>query len=165
MKTLPMAIAFVFFGYQFKNKLLSLVLHKMTWYYCLLGTVIFLILAIYNKTVNIAVPCFNNIVIYFICALLGTVLTLYIASKINSSYILWLGRNSLIIFILNGPISMIVSRILNHYIPPVVPMVNVSDYMAVFVSILVIILYYPAVIIVEPFYNKSLMRVKSYVMK
>ena len=154
MKTLFAAILFVWLGYILKDKILVFLKHKNVKYYFFLLGVIFLYISYLNKTVNIAIPVYNNFIFYLISAFLGIFLTFVISQWRWLVFFDFFGKNSLYIFATHAiwikVYTLIIGNIFNcHY----EAMINIPYPLCIIGTIFVICLSIPTIYIVKPFYN------------
>lgn len=75
---------------------------RQNWWSIIILVILLLIVAISNKTVNISVPVFNDFYLYLAGAIIGIIITMWFSNRINSRFLEFLGRNSLILFAIHG---------------------------------------------------------------
>ena len=92
------AIGFLAFGYYCYNFITETNINLK---YLIIGLLISLFLSLQNGVVDLYSLTYNNIFIYSICSILGSILTIFIFKKINSAKIIkifsYFGVNSLIV--------------------------------------------------------------------
>ena len=99
LKSISTVILFIYIGYLLKDYLIRLISVHVDVLFLILSLAMFVMLVLLNGTVNIAIPVFNNFLIYIYCALYGTFFAFYIAMRCkNSTLINYIGKKSLIIF-------------------------------------------------------------------
>lgn len=103
LKSIFTATLFVYIGLNWSEEIKDIVLNAKY----KLGQLIIVIpiwayLALQNKTVNIAVPVYNNYAIFIICAFLGIYIVFLLSKFTYGELFSFWGRNSLIIFATHG---------------------------------------------------------------
>jgi len=121
IKTIPIALLFVYIGFVYKDVLLSLAdsrdVRKVLYLFPLFVVLVFL-----NRTVNLAIPDYNDMFVYLFCALFGTLMTLHVSTYKVPKLIEYLGKHSLIVFSLHAIWITAFTKVLNitletNYVP------------------------------------------------
>lgn len=90
-------LTFVYLGYLMKDKVLLLLENRRFKLYSLLFFPVFIFLSFFNGPVAVNVPVHNDMLIYLVCAIYGTLLTFYVSS-FNNRLFEYIGKNSLLIY-------------------------------------------------------------------
>jgi fucose 4-O-acetylase-like acetyltransferase len=64
--------------------------------------VVGIILALYNRTVNMCTSVYNNFILFLFSALSGSIFVIYIARYISCKWLKFIGKNSLILFCIHS---------------------------------------------------------------
>lgn len=154
IKTIPTALLFVYLGYTYKKSLLQLINNNNVKRSCIFILPIFILLVIFNRTVNIAVPVYNDFFVYLICSLYGTIMTLQISTYKMSKFIEYIGKQSLIVFSLHAIwITTFVQVINNLLCEDYRPMVDLPFSYVLFGGIIVTVLTAINTALIAPIYN------------
>ena len=157
LKTVPVSLMFVFIGHQYRDIILSITKSVTAKRNILLLFPLFLILAVLNKTVNLAVPKYNDFFVYMFCALFGTLVTLQISTYKIPHFIEYLGRNSLIVFSLHAIWIGIFTDLLNFLLRTnYVPRLDIPFYYVLLGGVLVSFLSIISTMLVLPVYNTTM---------
>ena len=110
-----------------------------------------------NRTVNLAVPIYNDFLVYMICALYGTIMTLQIATYKLPLLIEYIGKNSLVVFSLHSIwINIFVGLLNNNLGTSYVPMVDIPFYYVLVGGVIVTAMTALSTVLVLPIYNSTL---------
>ncbi len=147
---------FLFLGFVFHEY--ESYLKKLNWYYVLFITTIFIIILkmiVYRENITLSIyPLdINNILFYVFDGLIGILLIVSLSKIILSNRIIeYTGKLSIIIYFLNGGISIITSNIMNkigfsynEYYYRVI-MVFIINYIILFIIAHIIYQYFPFII-------------------
>ena len=115
VRTLFTTTLLVYLGVNWRNaikklvdscpyKCLQLIVLVPLWFY----------IALSNRTVNVAVPVYNNYILFLLGALLGTYIVFLVSKFKFVNFVAFWGRNSLIIFATHG-IWLYVCRVIEPY--------------------------------------------------
>lgn len=157
IKTIPTALLFVYIGYIAKDVILEKTNSITTKRYVLFLLPVFLILVVLNRTVNLAVPVYNDFFVYLFCALFGTIMTLQISTYRMPRFIEYLGKNSLIVFSLHAIWIFIFTDILNRILGTTyAPMVDMPHHYVLISGVIVILMTALSTMLVLPIYNATL---------
>ena len=161
IKTIPVALLFVYIGYSFKSVLLEMANTKIAKRTVIYSFPLFLVLVFLNRTVNLAVPVYNDFFIYMICALYGTLMTMQISTYKLPRFIDYLGEHSLIVFSLHAIWITAFVTILNHFLgTSYAPMVDIPFLYVLGGGLLVIAFTALSTALVLPVYNATLKLLK-----
>ena len=157
IKTIPTALLFVYIGYIARNEIMEMTNSMSAKKYVLLSLPVFLVLVVLNRTVNLAVPAYNDFFIYLFCALYGTLMTLQISTYKMPRFIEYLGKNSLIVFSLHAIWIFISTDLLNRILgTSYAPMVDMPHHYVLLGGVIVIIMTALSTMLVLPVYNATL---------
>lgn len=157
IKTIPTALLFVYIGYIARNEIMEKTNSIIAKRYVLLLVPVFLVLVVLNRTVNLAVPTYNDFFVYLFCALFGTLMTLQISTYRMPRFIEYLGKNSLIVFSLHAIWIFIFTDILNKILgTSYAPMVDMPYYYVLIGGVIVVIMTALSTMLVLPIYNATL---------
>lgn len=157
IKTIPVALLFVYIGYIFKNTLLELANSATAKKVVLYTFPVFVVLVFLNRTVNLAIPVYNDFFIYMVCALYGTIMTLQISTYKLPKIIGYLGEHSLIVFSLHAIWITAVVTVLNHFMgTSYSPMVDIPFLYVLGEGLLVIAFTAISTALILPVYNATL---------
>ena len=115
LKSLGAVVLFVYIGYIIKDNVMQWVKLKSLRQSLLILLPIFLLLAVLNRTVNIAIPSFNDFMIYILCSLYGTLAVLFISKSKCLKVINYMGRRSLVVFSVHAFWIAVYVKLLNEY--------------------------------------------------
>lgn len=154
LKTVSTALLFVFVGYISKGFVLTWSKNKRYRRICFFSLPLFLLLVVLNKTINVAVPSYQDFFVFLICSFFGIALTMYVANYKMPSMIRYLGKNSLIVFSLHGLWIKIIIDLYNFFMGTSYrPMVDLPYEMAAIIGAFVIFMCIISIYIVKPIYN------------
>lgn len=157
IKTIPIALLFVYIGYSFKSTLLELTNSKSAKRVVLYTFPLFVVFVFLNRTVNLAIPVYNDLYIYMVCALYGSLMTMQISTYKLPKFIDYLGEHSLIVFSLHAIWITAFVTILNHFLgTSYAPMVDIPFLYVLGGGLLVIFFTALNTALVLPFYNATL---------
>ena len=149
--TLFTTTLFVYIGYLMQGSFIGLVRNKYSIIGMMVALPIFLVLAMFNKTVNIAVPCYNDYVLYMVCELLGIYITAVLADFSACKPFTFFGKNSLVIFSTHGMSLAAYAYLLEVLLGrPIHYMENIPDVWCVVGGIVVMLLSIPLYYIFNP---------------
>ena len=161
IKTIPVALLFVYIGYIFKSTLLELAKSKKTKRVVLYTFPLFIVLVALNRNVNLAIPVYNDFFVYMVCALYGTLMTMQISTYRMPKLIEYLGEHSLIVFSLHAIWITAFVTILNHSLGTnYAPMVDIPILYVLGLGLLVIAFTALSTVLVLPVYNTTLKLLK-----
>lgn len=122
---------------------------------------LFVVLVFLNRTVNLAIPVYNDFFIYLVCALYGTLMTMQISTYKLPRFIDYLGEHSLIVFSLHAIWITAFVTILNYFLgSSFVPMVDIPFLYVLGGGLLVIAFTALSTALVLPVYNATLKLLK-----
>ena len=154
LKVIFTTTLFIFIGYYLKQYIT--IIKQISWKWMIIILLVFLLLAISNKTVNLSIPVYNDYAIYLITALFGVLITFWVSclSFSHNRVLSFLGRNSLIIFCTHKIWIVVFVRLLNsftglHY----VYMNNIPNHYCIIGCFFVLLLSVPTVLLIRPIYN------------
>lgn len=101
IKSIPAITSIILCG-KFYHRYIEKIVSHLNIFTFSIVVIIMMLLAVYNRTVNVSIPVYNNYVLFLVCALLGIMSVYYISAKLGNGVISFLGRNSLIIFAIHG---------------------------------------------------------------
>lgn len=157
IKTIPIALLFVYIGYIAKNEILEKTNSMTAKKYIILLLPVFLLFVVLNRTVNLAVPAYNDFFVYLFCALFGILMTLQISTYRMPRFIEYLGKNSLIVFSLHAIWISIFTDILNRILGTTyAPMVDMPLHYVLIGGIIVTMLTLLSTMLVSPIFNVTL---------
>ena len=157
IKTIPTALLFVYIGYIARNEIMEKTNSMTAKRYVFLLLPVFLVLVVLNRTVNLAVPTYNDFFVYLFCALFGTLMTLQISTYRMPCFIEYLGKNSLIIFSLHAIWIFVFTDILNRNLgTSYAPMVDMPNHYVLMGGAIVIVMTSLNTMLVLPVYNATL---------
>lgn len=157
IKTIPVALLFVYIGFIIKNEILAITNCDIAKRYVLYLTPLFLVLVFLNRTVNLAVPTYNDFFIYLFCALFGTLMTLQISTYKFPIIIEFLGKNSLVVFSMHAIWIGIYTDLLNKFLgSSYEPMVNIPFIYVLIGGVIVTVMTALSTLIILPVYNTTL---------
>ena len=126
--------------------------------------IVFLYVAYLNRTVNIAIPVFNNFILYLASAILGIYLTLAISQWPGLKIFDFFGKNSLFIFATHSIwIKVYVLIISNIYHSHYEAMVNIPFSLSIIGGIFVMCLSIPTIYIIKPLYNYVYQKISQWI--
>lgn len=161
IKTIPVALLFVYIGYTFKSILLEMTNSKKAKKVVLYTFPLFVVLVFLNRTVNLAIPVYNDFFIYLVCALYGTLMTMQISTYKLPRFIDYLGEHSLIVFSLHAIWITAFVTILNYFLgSSFVPMVDIPFLYVLGGGLLVIAFSALSTAFILPIYNATLKLLK-----
>lgn len=102
------SLIFIIIGYSLCNVIKNL---NLKWYQIAIITILNIALAVINGYVDLWCIQFNNIILYFINSILGSLNIISISKKINSKLLSFWGRNTLIIMATHQLILTMFSKI------------------------------------------------------
>ena len=102
------SLIFIIIGYSLCNVIKNL---NLKWYQIAIITILNIALAVINGYVDLWGIQFNNIILYFINSILGSLNIISISKKINSKLLSFWGRNTLIIMATHQLILTMFSKI------------------------------------------------------
>lgn len=129
------AIIFITIGYFLCNIIQNL---DLKWYQIIMITALTIILARMNGYVDLWGIQFNNILLYFINSILGSLNIIFISKKLTSRLLSFWGRNTLIIMATHQLILIMFSKI---------DIVNELNFITKL--ILVLVIEYPIIILIN----------------
>ena len=157
IKIMSGVLFFVYFGFLFKEKIISSIYNKLIMKCTYFGLPIFLVLSIMNKTINISEPVYNDGLIFLLCAVYGTFFVLLISTYRMPRFIEYLGKNSLIVFSLHAIWIFIFTDVLNRILgTSYAPMVDMPLHYVLLGGVIVIIMTSLSTMLVLPVYNATL---------
>jgi len=153
-RSISAVVLFVYIGYLLKKEVFCVLKNPLI-NKCYIYTIPLCLFLIYcNKTVNIAIPVFNNFFLFVICALHGTLGVLLLSQYKIPSIIEFLGKYSLIIFSVHGIWIAIFTRIINYFTKATYrPMDNMPIEIIFLEGFLVLFMSGISAIIIYPVYN------------
>jgi fucose 4-O-acetylase-like acetyltransferase len=161
IKTIPIALLFVYIGYTFKSTLLELANSTKAKRAVLYTFPLFVVLVFLNRTVNLAIPVYNDFLVYMFCALYGTLMTMQISTYKLPRFIDYLGEHSLIVFSLHAIWITAFVTILNHFMgTSYAPMVDIPFLYVLGGGLLVIAFTALSTALILPVYNATLKLLK-----
>ena len=161
IKTIPTALLFVYIGYIARNEIMEKTNSIIAKRYVLLLVPVFLVLVVLNRTVNLALPTYNDFFVYLFCALFGTLMTLQISTYRMLRFIEYLGKNSIIVFSLHAIWIFIFTDILNKILgTSCAPMVVMPYYYVLIGGVIVVIMTALSTMLVLPVYSSILKIIK-----
>lgn len=161
IKTIPVALLFVYIGYTFKSILLEMTNSKKAKKVVLYTFPLFVVLVFLNRTVNLAIPVYNDFFIYLVCALYGTLMTMQISTYKLPRFIDYLGEHSLIVFSLHAIWITAFVTILNYFLgSSYAPMVDIPFLYVLGGGLLVIAFSALSTAFILPVYNATLKLLK-----
>lgn len=151
--TLCTTTLFVYLGYICKDEFKRIVRMRYSNLIALFLIPIFIVLSILNKTVNIAMPLYNNYVLFMVCALSGIFITAVAADKSICRPFSFFGQRSLTIFSTHGFNIIMFTYFLGGILDqPMRRMENIPDVWC-FVGGVILILSIPMCYAVNPMLN------------
>ena len=129
------SLIFIIIGYSLCNVIKNL---NLKWYQIAIITILNIALAVINGYVDLWGIQFNNIILYFINSILGSLNIISISKKINSKLLSFWGRNTLIIMATHQLILTMFSKI---------NIVNELNFITKL--ILVLVIEYPIIVLIN----------------
>ena len=74
----------------------------------------FVMLSAINRTVNMSLAVYNNYLLYLLTAFLGISVILYISKRVRLKSLSYIGRNTLILFVIHGVWIEVYKMLLGH---------------------------------------------------
>ena len=132
-----LALIFIAIGYSLCNIIKSV---NLKWYQITIITVLTIALAMINGYVDLWGIQFNNMFLYFINSILGSLNIIFISKKLTSKLLLFWGRNTLIIMGTHQLILTIISKI------------SIFDELNFIIKlILILVIEYPIIVLINKY--------------
>lgn len=97
LKTVPCIVAIIYAGNRL-HCIIEDIVCRMGVKHAIILSLVFILFALNNKTVNTSLPVYNNFMLFAMTALLGITITFYLSHRLGNKFMAFVGRNSLIIF-------------------------------------------------------------------
>lgn len=161
LETVPIALVFFVIGYYCNvNRWISYV--KFKW--SVIAFSLLTIVAYINSTVNICVPTLGNVFLFVIASFSGIYFVLTISKHTRSSLLCFIGKNSLIIFLMDEFIRYYYLKMISSFSDEeYIAMINVPIIYCIIGTVIVLLSCAFCVKIISPVYQKFVNELTSFI--
>ncbi len=160
-KSLSAVVLFVYIGYIIKDDVLQWIKEKFMQQGLLILLPIFLFLAVLNRTVNIAIPSFNDFMIYLFCSLYGSLAVLFVSKWKWLKVVNYMGRRSLAIFSVHAFwIAVYVKLINDYHNTDYQPLVDIPLFLIIPGGLIILFMSVITIMLIMPVYDELYKKIR-----